>query len=301
MTAETIQATAPRTSYLDWTFEGRAGIVRYVVTAVLMVLVFFFVAALLGSIPTVLLQIAAPEFDHSDLGQNVQVMFTFVMAFLLLPLVVWLVHRRPGWSIGLPTRRIPFRDLGLGFGVGVAVAVLVSAVTHVTGIYEVEYVGIDWSQWLLVLAVTAPLILIQASSEEMLFRGYLTQVVRRLSSNPLLFVSIPAVLFGLPHAANIAAYRGNIAVLLPYIVSGLLYGWAAWRTGSLVLGAGLHWANNLGGEVLIGTKDDVLKSVAPWVSGLPSLTMVTVITTVNAVLTIAVLEGLLRRRATTRP
>ncbi len=171
-----------------------------------------------------------------------------------------------------------------------AVSILLSVVLHVTGLYELDYVGIDWSRWLLVAAVTAPLILIQDSAEEMLFRGYLTQLVRSLTDRPVLFVSIPAMLFSIPHISNIHEFGGSITALLPYFLSGLLYGWAAWRSGSLLLGAGLHWANNLGGELLFGVEGDVIETVAPWVSDVPSLAVVTALTALNAVLTVAVLE-----------
>jgi CAAX protease family protein len=81
---------------------------------------------------------------------------------------------------------------------------------------------------LLLLAVVGFVgIFIQAGSEEMLFRGYFMQFVRRFTSNRYLFVGIPAALFAAPHVANIAALGGSALVMTPYLISGLLYGWAA--------------------------------------------------------------------------
>lgn len=297
MAAEANAVSETKTSYLDWAREGRAGIARYLITAVVMVVVFFVVAGLLSALPVVFLQIAAPDFDHSDLGRNVKLFLPFLFAFVLIPFVVRAAHGRPGWSVALPTRHIPFGDLLTGFGVALAVSIVLSVVLHVTGLYELDYVGIDWSRWLLVAAVTAPLILIQASAEEMLFRGYLTQLVRSLTDRPVLFVSIPAMLFSIPHIRNIDEFGGSITALFPYFLSGLLYGWAAWRSGSLLLGAGLHWANNLGGELLFGVEGDVIETVAPWIGDIPSLAVVTALTALNAVLTVAVLEILMRRQA----
>jgi hypothetical protein len=52
-------------------------------------------------------------------------------------------------------------------------------------------------------------------------------------------------------------------VLVPYLTMGLAFGWAAWRSGSLWLPLGMHWANNLSSVILLGLVGDVLPTVAP--------------------------------------
>jgi uncharacterized protein len=88
-------------------------------------------------------------------------------------------------------------------------------------------------------------IFIQAGSEEILFRGYLTQFVRRFTENKYVFIGIPALLFALPHIANMSELSGGLLVATPYLMSGLVYAWAAYRTGSLWMGLGLHWSNKV--------------------------------------------------------
>lgn len=61
-----------------------------------------------------------------------------------------------------------------------------------------------------------------------------------------MFVTIPAMMFALPHLGNLSSYPGSVPLkLAPYLTLGLLYGWAAYRSGSLWLSLGLHWSNNL--------------------------------------------------------
>ncbi len=84
--------------------------------------------------------------------------------------------------------------------------------------------------------------------------------------------------------------------LLPYLVSALLYAWFAYRTGALWTAIGLHWANNLGNSVLVGTDIDVIPSLAPVIIERPSFGLALGITAFGAVLTFVVLEVLIRRQ-----
>ena len=58
---------------------------------------------------------------------------------------------------------------------------------------------------------------------------------------------------------------------------------------------GLHWANNLGNSVLIGTDIDVLPSLAPVIIEDPSFDLVLWVTGFSALLTFVLLEALIRR------
>lgn len=60
---------------------------------------------------------------------------------------------------------------------------------------------------------------------------------------------------------------------------------------------GLHWANNLGNTVLVGTDFDVLRSLALVIIEHPSFDLVLWVTLFGALLTFVLLEALIRRRA----
>jgi len=42
-----------------------------------------------------------------------------------------------------------------------------------------------------------------------MYRGYLTQFVRRYTANPIAFIGVPAMIFAAMHIANIAAFGGT--------------------------------------------------------------------------------------------
>lgn len=279
-------------SYLDWSDQGRATVVAYTfgaVLALLAVLVFSGFGVLVATI-------ADPGYESSPLVSNAALFAGFAVPFLAVPGIVRWLNRRPGWSVAMPQLRYEGWHLWVGFGVGVAVGLVAIAVAGVLGAVDLRYAGFDWSLLLPLVLVGFIGIFIQAGAEEMVFRGYLTQFARRFTARPWLFIGIPAILFALPHAGNIAAYSGNPLVLAPYLTAGLLYGWAAYRSGSLWLSLGLHLSNNLSGLVLVGTAGDVIRTAAPLTIEPPSLMVVTLLIAVQALVTVAVLEWLLRRR-----
>jgi membrane protease YdiL (CAAX protease family) len=139
-------------------------------------------------------------------------------------------------------------------------------------------------------------VFIQASSEEMFFRGYLTQFVRRFTASPIVFLAIPAGLFALPHIANVAALGGGLVAALPYLVEGLVYGWVAYRTGALWMSVGIHGCNNLTGLVLVGMRGDVLETVAPVQFDLPGLWASTLIIVAQGLVLVSVVYLLTRPR-----
>lgn len=106
-----------------------------------------------------------------------------------------------------------------------------------------------WALWLLPALVA---IAVQVSTEEIYFRGYLTQQLAVLSSYRRVWLLVPSVYFGGSHLLN-----GN------GLADGVL--WAAWagalgaacgdltaRTGNLGAAIGLHLGNNLFATVVIG-------------------------------------------------
>ena len=88
-------------TYLDWAEKGRTAIWRYLLGAILMVLIFF----VLSSFAILPLAILAPDYRESLPLSLTGLLLTFVISFLAIPALVKLLHRRPSWSVALPTLR----------------------------------------------------------------------------------------------------------------------------------------------------------------------------------------------------
>jgi membrane protease YdiL (CAAX protease family) len=281
-------------SYLDWSDKGKASFWRYAVGTVLAVFVFFVLSGMV-LVPFTLL---VPDYAKSPTLSAVAMMLAFVISFLAIPLIVRLGHKRPWWSVAMPTLRFRAWDFLTGLWVAFVVAALAALLFQATGTMPILRNPKFDLPALLVLAVVGFVgIFIQAGAEELLFRGYFTQFVRRYTSSRILFLGIPALLFAAPHVSNIAVLGGGPLVMAPYFISGLLYGWAAYRSGSLWMSVALHLVNNYTGLVFLGTKGDVLPSAAPYLVQVPSLPITTVVVLLQSAVTVLALNYLMTRAA----
>jgi len=280
-------------SYLDWSNQGKSSWWRYTIGFIVAIFVFF----LLGGIGMIPLALAVPNYKESLTLSVLATLLSFVIPFFAIPLIVRFLHQRPAWSVAMPRLRIDGWNFLTGFGVATVVALVTGVIFSLIGLMPIEAnPDFSWAVLLPVAVIGLVGIFIQASTEEMLFRGYFTQFARRFTANKYLFIGIPALLFALPHTVNIAALGGGLLVLLPYLISGVLYGWAAYRTGSLWLGAALHLSNNYTSLVAIGTKGDVLPSAAPFQIAVPSLTIITLAVAVQSLAIVLAMHYLLKRR-----
>ena len=286
-------ALAKTTSYLDWSDKGAATFVRYAIGLIL-ILAGWFVLGSLVAVPFTLLGLTVLK--GSAAGKTLGVVSTFFVAAIAVPLVTRYLLKRPWWSFGFPEGRINWRALGIALAVGLFVSLASTLIFGAAGLLRIHFQTLDMGQWLLLLVVAGTGLLVQTGTEEFMYRGYLTQFVRRYTANPIAFIGVPAMIFAAMHIANIAAFGGHWYALLPYLVSALLYAWFAYRTGALWMAIGLHWANNLGNSVLVGTDMDVLPSLAPVIIEHPSFNLVLGVTLFGALLTFVLLEALIRRR-----
>ncbi|MEL7280360.1 MAG: CPBP family intramembrane glutamic endopeptidase [Pseudomonadota bacterium] len=128
--------------------------------------------------------------------------------------------------------------------------------------------------WLLLLVFALPLVLIQISAEELVFRGYLQSQLAARFKHPILWIGIPSVLFGLLHYSPEMA--GENAWMM--VVWSALFGVAAAdltaRSGTLGPAFALHFVNNVFAIVLAapeGNLDGVALYTFPLALDTPGL------------------------------
>ncbi|HEY0275717.1 MAG TPA: CPBP family intramembrane glutamic endopeptidase [Paenirhodobacter sp.] len=102
------------------------------------------------------------------------------------------------------------------------------------------------------MPLALPLLAVQITAEELVFRGYLLQQMGARWRSPLLWMVLPSVLFGLLHF-DPASY-GPMAFwpVLWATAFGCLASDLTARTGNLGAALGFHFANNLSAIFLLG-------------------------------------------------
>jgi len=99
-------------------------------------------------------------------------------------------------------------------------------------------------QWLLWLPLALPCLLVQIGAEELAFRGYMQSQLAAWTRNPLIWIGLPSIAFGMLHYSPELA--GDNAWLL--VVWATLFGAAVAdltaRSGTLGPALALHFINN---------------------------------------------------------
>jgi len=155
-----------------------------------------------------------------------------------------LLHGQSFGTLLSPEGRMRWGDFGLGLLVAAAFwAIGMVAGIAVAGLPERSDLALG--AWALAFAPLAVVVFVQASGEELVFRGYILQQLAARWRSPLIWAALPASLFGLAHYANGA----ELGIGWEYVTVTLLFGLAAaalvWRTGSLAAAMGLHTGLNV--------------------------------------------------------
>ncbi len=104
--------------------------------------------------------------------------------------------------------------------------------------------NLDFMTWLRWLPLALPLLMIQVSAEEILFRGYLQQQLAARFSDRRIWLFGPAILFGLLHYEPSELGPNAWLVVVDTAVFGLIAGDLTARTGNLAAAICLHFVNN---------------------------------------------------------
>lgn len=111
--------------------------------------------------------------------------------------------------------------------------------------------NLSLGSWLSLLPLAIPALLIQVSSEELLFRGYLQQQIAARFSHPALWIGLPSALFAWGHYSVDVAGENAILTALWAGAFGIAAADLTARSGNLGAAIALHLANNAGAILIV--------------------------------------------------
>ncbi len=159
-----------------------------------------------------------------------------------------------GRSLTGPASRL-LRHFVVAAALALSFAAIIAVLSNTGGDFVRRNLPVTiWLAWLPAAFVA---VLIQTGAEEVFFRGYLqTQLAARLKT-PVIWLGLPAVIFGLVH--YIPGLPGaNSWIIVGYAtLFGLLAGDLTARTGSIGAAWGFHFANNFMGVAVISTQGSI--------------------------------------------
>jgi membrane protease YdiL (CAAX protease family) len=158
-------------------------------------------------------------------------------------LLITMVHQvAPRWLSSVQPR---LRWRYLWICLGVAVIALNAALLLSLVVTEPLHFQMQQGFWgfFVVIVLTSP---IQATAEEVFFRGYLMQALGSLFGRPWFGVIVSSVVFALFHGTQ------NVPLFVDRLAFGLLAAILVWRTGGLEAGIAAHVVNNVFAYTIAG-------------------------------------------------
>ncbi len=199
-----------------------------------------------------------------DTQQPISLVVSLGSVALMIPAVwfaLWSTGLTPvgrGWSVALRIRwRLLARTLVPAFVtilvmnvLGIALELAFSLFASEGGEADLPAVAIDptlalWSALIILLLVP-----IQATAEELVFRGLFMQVlggwcytraavtvIGRFLRGPWIPIAVPSIIFGFAHIYDVWGWLAVVAL-------AITAGWVTWRTGGLEAAISIHVINN---------------------------------------------------------
>lgn len=110
-------------------------------------------------------------------------------------------------------------------------------------------------RWLIMLPAVLPLLFVQISAEEFVFRGYLQSHLAALAKHPIIWMGVPSLLFGLIHYDPTSPSYSAWSYVAWATCLGLVCADLTARTGTLGAALAIHFINNLGAMVILAADD----------------------------------------------
>ncbi len=197
--------------------------------------------------------------------------------------MIWL-HRRPMLTLVTPHDRIDWRRVLQGAGAALVLLLVVTLVEHLLfpGRYRLVFDPARFLPFMIAVLLLTP---IQATAEELIFRGYLMQGLGRLIGSPVVVAVVSSALFAFMHMWNPEVARhGALLMGAAYFTMGLLLAALTLRDGRLELAIGVHAANNVFTALIANNEGSTLQTESILLSPLDPVFAVAALSTISVAL-----------------
>ncbi|MEL6642408.1 MAG: type II CAAX endopeptidase family protein [Pseudomonadota bacterium] len=226
------------------------GLVLALIVYIAVVFLLFLVAWFVSDAEGDGLAWAQRQLNPSDPNALLLLLSTFAGMALGAMAAARVMHGRSAKTLFGPAART-LRDFVTAATV---VAVILGGSVVVWSLFYDAVPGLPWGTWLSLLPLALVGLLIQTGAEEILFRGYLQQQLAARFASPVIWLIIPALVFGLVHYDAQSAGSSVWIVVGAAAIFGLIAGDLTAHTGTIGAAWGFHFANNTLAVLIISTE-----------------------------------------------
>jgi membrane protease YdiL (CAAX protease family) len=201
------------------------------------------------------------QFEGVDtLLQYLVLNFSFVCFLIGLYITVCFIHHRNFITLITPQNKVNRYRVIQGIGAWIFIVALFSVIDCYfisVGNYKLTF---NFGKFLIFLPIALILTPVQASVEELFFRGYLMQGIGLKTRKPTISILVTSLLFMLFHLLNPEVKSGFIPLAYYYFFSAIFLSIITVKDNSLELAIGTHIGNNMFRAFLVNYTNSVLPS-----------------------------------------
>ena len=263
---------------MTWGIQGLAGII----VAVL------FIAFLIMQNGISAVSLNIQSIQSNSLFLVALALIGFAFSYFFFYLCTRFIHRRQFISLITTKSRINWGKILKGAALWFSILGVLTIISFLInpGSYELTFNPSTFGMLLILSLITFP---IQASFEEVFFRGYLMQGFGLLSKKPVIPLLVTSLLFGLGHIMNGTGMTLSIFPLIETIIIGIALGAITLGEGSIETAIGIHVMNNLYAVLIVSTPGGIFGNLSSIMTNSSSPYGDILVTTTAAVIAILVI------------
>ncbi|MBZ2164816.1 CPBP family intramembrane glutamic endopeptidase [Methanobacterium spitsbergense] len=258
-------------SFLDNAVQGKNTMGSYILTMGITFIggIFASISLLILIVVLYFLSIGSARYDAQTNILNDPFMMLILIGIsygifsLLFYLCVRFIHKKHFISLINTGKNIKWRRIIKGAGLWVGI---MGFFTILSFIYQGGSLSFKFDFWPFIVLLFLSILIfpLQASFEEIFFRGYLMQAVGLITKKPVIPLIITTLIFGLIHFNNGTDFTMSISIVISALIIGLMLGIIVLGENGLETAMGVHIANNIYVALILNSSNSGL-------DGLPSL------------------------------
>ena len=250
--------------FLNNVKQGNNSIWRYLITIILSLIVASLVAGAFLAIFIVIwvllfkqglnVEVFLNQLLKDPLFLIVMVGLSFSISYLFLYLCVRFIHKKTFISIINTGNKVRWKKIGIGAVAWLGIIVILDIISYFIDPGSFKISLNPQGFWILALLalIAFP---IQASFEEVFFRGYLMQGISLIFERPWVVLMVTSLCFALLHWWNGGTVVMSLSIVMGTFIIGLMLGILTMADNGIELAIGVHIINNLYVSVIHSSPD----------------------------------------------
>lgn len=177
--------------------------------------------------------------------------------FLLFYLCVRFIHKKNFMALINVGKRIKWSRILKGAGLWAFIMGMFTVVSLFNQSGNLSF-HFELNSFIILLIISILIFPIQASFEEIFFRGYLMQGIGLLAKKPVVPLLLTSLIFGLIHFYNGTGLAMSISIVVSAVILGLMLGIIVLGENGLETAMGAHIANNMYVALILNSTDSGL-------------------------------------------